>query len=109
MSNYFDTPGILGEWDSLKSYVQANTPDQMLSDIRYSTIDPNDLLALGDLIKMVTDDEALNTRACHTRKAFVELTPILTFLRKMPTSSMQNGTSSPAVSTSGMASSRLLN
>jgi hypothetical protein len=47
MANFFDND--LGTiFAELSSYIDAHTPERMLTDIRGSRIDPNDLPSLGD-------------------------------------------------------------
>lgn len=71
MSNFFNTPNILGDVETLTAlpeYVKTHTPSQMLTDIEGSTINPNDLPALGDLVKMLMKDDALK----HARVLYAE-------------------------------------
>jgi hypothetical protein len=71
MFNFFNNPNILGDFDALDAfseYVKTHSPSQMLLDIRASTVDPNDLPALGDLVKMLLKDIGVK----HARVLYTE-------------------------------------
>jgi hypothetical protein len=71
MPNFFNTPNISGDFnglDAFSEYVKTHAPGQMLSDIRESSVDPNELPALGDLAKMLLGDDGLK----HARVLYAE-------------------------------------
>ncbi len=55
MANFFDgTPQT--DFQGLMAYVRTHTPNQMLADIRSSSVDPNDLPGIGDMVRMFLKD-----------------------------------------------------
>jgi hypothetical protein len=57
MSNFFDAPDPYSELPRLVEYCKTHSPTQMLSDIRSSCVNPNDLPALGDFLRVYLSDE----------------------------------------------------
>lgn len=56
MANFFDgNPQT--DFERLMAYVRTHTPDQMLADIRASSVDPNDLPGIGDMVRMFLKDQ----------------------------------------------------
>ncbi len=65
MANFFNGSPTT-DFQGLIAYVKAHTPEQMLSDIRASSVDPNDLPSIGDTVKMFLNDEGKHhAKVCY--------------------------------------------
>src|ERR1700722_16649483 len=50
LANFFDGNPVK-DFNGLLEYVTSHTPNHMLTEIRASKLDPNDLPVLGDIVK----------------------------------------------------------
>ena len=67
MANFFNGDPIR-DIQGLKAYIKTNSPTDMLGDIRSSSIDPNDLLCIGDMLKMFANADG----RAHAKVVYAE-------------------------------------